>query len=99
MASNFSAGMTGSPSTAVSLASRQIPSHGHPYMRAGRNPLAECLGQRRQEPDRIGHDADMGEIENGCVLVGVDGKDQIGALDADAVLDGARYARRDIKFR
>ncbi len=40
-----------------------------------RQALAEGFGQRRQQPDRVGDDADMREIENRRVLVGVDRDD------------------------
>ena len=61
-------------------------------------PLAERLGEGGQEADRVGHDAEMGEIEDRRVLVGVDGHDQVGALDADAMLDRARDAGGDIEL-
>ncbi len=65
----------------------------------GREPLAERLRQRGQKANRVRDDADMREVEDRRVAVGVDGDDQIGALDADAVLDGAGDAGREIELR
>jgi len=65
---------------------------------AWRNPLPERLGERWQETDRIGHDADMREVEYWSILIGVDCEDEIGALHAGSMLDGARNARRDVKL-
>ena len=62
--------------------------------RMRRQGLAEGFGQLRQQPDRVGDHADVGEIEDGCVLVGVDGDDQICALDPDPI---ASYSKSKIR--
>ena len=48
---------------------------------------------------RVADDAEMGEVEDRRVLVGVDRDDQVGALDADAMLDGAGDAGGDVELR
>ncbi len=64
-------------------------SAGEPIAAVRGKALAERLGERRQQADRVRDDADMGEIEDRRVLVGVDGDDHVRALDADAMLDRA----------
>lgn len=54
-----------------------------------RQTFAKRLGERRQEPDRVGDDAKMSEIKNWRILVGVDRQNVVCAFDADAVLDSA----------
>src|SRR3974390_349915 len=72
---------------------------GDPVAGMGREAAAEGLGQRRHQWDRIGDDAEMGEIEDWRILVGVDGDDQIGAFYPHAVLDCAGDPRRDVELR
>ena len=49
--------------------------------------LAKCRGERRQELHRVCDHAHVCELENGCIRVGVDREDQVGALDSNAVLN------------
>ena len=60
---------------------------------------AERFGQRRQEADGVDGNREMREIEDRRVAVGVDGDDEIGAFDADAMLDRAGNAGCDIELR
>src|SRR5215470_2271179 len=66
--------------------------------RVRRQALAKGFGQRRQQSNRIGDDADMGEVEDGGILVGIDSDDEIGALRPDPMLYRPRNPRSDIEL-
>src|SRR5690606_6747937 len=85
IASNFSA----------IVCSWLLPSGRH----APADPLAQRLGERRQDLQRVADHRVGREIHDRRLRVAVDRDDHIGAFDADAVLDRARDAGRDVQLR
>ena len=59
-------------------------------------PCAEGLCQRRHDLEQVADDAVLGDVEDRCVFVLVDGDDDLGIGHAGQVLDGARDAARHV---
>src|SRR5690606_27531282 len=71
----------------------QSESHGNrlrrsPWPDASAADLRELLAEFRQGSEEIGDEAVVGHLENGGLLVLVDGDDDLGVLHAGKVLDG-----------
>src|SRR3974390_3180564 len=65
----------------------------------GRQTFGERFCQRSQKAYRVPDNAEMGEIEDRSIFVGIDRENVIRALDADAMLNRAGNSRCDIEFR
>src|SRR5271165_3779399 len=75
------------------------PSAGEAVLDMRGDAGGERFRQRGQEADRVCRDSIVGEVQDRRVAVGVDGEDEVGALDADAVLDRPGNAGGDIELR
>ena len=60
--------------------------------------FGKSLGQRGQNLQRIADDAVVGKVEDRRVGVGIDRNDHVRGLHADAVLDRARDAGRNVEL-
>eukprot|EP00964_Phaeocystis_antarctica_P147861 scaffold114566_cov63-Phaeocystis_antarctica.AAC.2 len=65
----------------------------------GDPPLLELLLELRQRLEEVGDQAVVGHLEDGRVLVLVDGDDDLGVLHACQVLDRSRQPHRNVQVR
>src|SRR5690606_5498137 len=72
------------------------------WVSSGRNApadaLAQRLGQRRQDLQRVADHRVGGEVHDRRLRVGVDRDDHVRTFDADAVLDRAGNPGRDVEL-
>src|SRR6476620_11580838 len=87
---------------------RSAPSYDEPVREATGAPapsktsalnLSELVRKLRQRGIEVRHQAVIGDLEDRRLLVLVDSNNHLGIFHPGEMLDGARYADRDVEFR
>src|SRR5215470_12287724 len=87
------------PSLVAGMTPGYSPATGDLARNLALGPLLDLLGQLRDNPEQVAHDAEVRELEDRCLGILVDHHDGLGSQHAGPVLDRPGDAHRHVQLR